>query len=280
VTLDSHKYCMDVVASLDPWRYPAILFLPKETRKAAASLYAFFAEIERIATAVSEPLPGEIRMQWWREAIEGERQGEARANPVAASLLEIITQYDLPRSGFTRLLEAKLFDLYNDPVPDLGTLEAYFGETESFLLQMVNRVMSAADEPAMADACGHGGVAYGIAVVMKDLSVHHHFKRSYIPSNMLKAAGLSTEDWLAGEKDAHAIAVEAFAALALDHLSKAENAIAQLPSHRSAAFLPLALVEPLIRRSRKHDNRIINRPVNLSPLNIHWNYWKSAIFNR
>ena len=41
----------------------------------------------RVREAAREPLPGEIRLQWWTDVLSGERREEASANPVAAALL-------------------------------------------------------------------------------------------------------------------------------------------------------------------------------------------------
>ena len=41
-------------------------------------------------------MPGEIRLQWWRDVLSGERGGEASANPVAAALMQTIARFALP----------------------------------------------------------------------------------------------------------------------------------------------------------------------------------------
>ena len=63
---------------------------PTEHRDALLSLYAFNIEIARVRDLVREPMPGEIRLQWWREALAGERDTEAAAHPVAAALREAL----------------------------------------------------------------------------------------------------------------------------------------------------------------------------------------------
>ena len=59
-------------------RYIATLFAHEAKRDALFSLYAFDAEIDRIRDLVHDPLPGEIRLQWWRDVANGERDGEAK----------------------------------------------------------------------------------------------------------------------------------------------------------------------------------------------------------
>ncbi len=129
----------------DPVRYAATLYAPAATRNALAALLAFDAEIGSIARRVSEPLPGEIRLQWWREAIAGERSGEAAANPLARSLLDAIETYRLPRAAFDRYLDARVADLYHDPFPDRLSFEAGAARPRETVTQMAVLVLSPED---------------------------------------------------------------------------------------------------------------------------------------
>ena len=83
---ENDKYCAALVREVDRDRYLAALFAPDDRRSALFALYAFNIEISRTRDLAREPMPGEIRLQWWREVLEGERADEAKANPVAASL--------------------------------------------------------------------------------------------------------------------------------------------------------------------------------------------------
>ena len=80
---DHFKHCATLVRDRDRDRYLATLFAPIEVRDGLFALYAFDAEISRVRDLAREPMPGEIRLHWWRDAILGGRTGEAAANPVA-----------------------------------------------------------------------------------------------------------------------------------------------------------------------------------------------------
>ena len=88
MTADAGVYCEQLVREADKDRFLATLFAPAAQRPALFALYAFNAEIARVRDVAREPMPGEIRLQWWREVVEGGRSEEARAHPVAAALLE------------------------------------------------------------------------------------------------------------------------------------------------------------------------------------------------
>ncbi len=127
--------CLATLRGTDRDRYLACLLSPPDKRGALAALYAFNAEIARIRDVVREPLPGEIRLQWWRDLLEGSARGDSTGNPVAAGLLEAIETYRLPRQTLVDMIEARIFDLYDDPLTDRNALEGYAGETASALIQ-------------------------------------------------------------------------------------------------------------------------------------------------
>ncbi len=95
-------YCAALVREADRDRYLATLFAPAEHRDGLFALYAFNVEIAQVRDKAREPLPGEIRLQWWREMLEGVRDGEAAANPVAAALRETLERYGFVASAAAR----------------------------------------------------------------------------------------------------------------------------------------------------------------------------------
>ena len=112
-------------------RFLAALFAPAAQRPALFALYAFNVEIARVRDVAREPMPGEIRLQWWREVVEGRarRGGEgASCRRRAAGNGRAI-----PPAGpaFSDLIDAHAFDLYDDPMPSLVHAEAYAAKTSS-----------------------------------------------------------------------------------------------------------------------------------------------------
>ena len=259
------RHCLASLREADRDRYTATLYLPQPARDAASAIYAFNAEISAIADRVSEPVPGEIRLQWWRDVVEGKR--ESGDNPVAMALLETLRRFSLPQKPIVDLLEARQFDLYNDPMPDRQALEAWCGETSSVLLQMVALAAGAAADKRLAEACGHAGVAIAIVRILQQLQNDRRKARIYLPADMLAATGLSLAEWLAGPVDArHGVAVEALLALAREHHVKALAAIHQLGGDLAPVFLPLAPVPAWCAAAQLAGNAMFERPPSLSPL--------------
>src|SRR5262249_23936246 len=108
---DQFTHCTALVRQADRDRYLATLLAPAEHRDALLALYAFNIEIEGVRDLAREPMPGEIRLQWWREVLLGERSGEATANPVAAALLQTLSHYSLSSERLAELVEAHRFDI-------------------------------------------------------------------------------------------------------------------------------------------------------------------------
>jgi phytoene synthase len=97
---DSFAHCENLAREADKDRWLATLFAPADRRPHLYALYAFDVEVARVRAVAREPMAGEIRLQWWREAISGTRPGEAAAHPVAAALFETIGRdYRMPRSS-------------------------------------------------------------------------------------------------------------------------------------------------------------------------------------
>ena len=132
---------MEAVRAADRDRYLSVLYAPEEKRASLFALYAFNAEIAAVRDRIREALPGEIRLQWWRDAIAN---GEAGGHPLAEALLAAIGRHNLPTKPFDDYLEARIFDLYDDPMPGRAELEGYCGETASALIQLAALVLDAA----------------------------------------------------------------------------------------------------------------------------------------
>src|ERR1044072_7143183 len=131
---DSYRHCAALVRAADKDRFLATLFAPMDKRGPLFALYAFNTEIASVRERSREPMPGEIRLQWWRDVINGERAGEAAANPIAAALVDTVTRFSLPKQGLLDTVEAHAFDLYDDPMPTFDALEGYLRFTSVFYL--------------------------------------------------------------------------------------------------------------------------------------------------
>ncbi|MBP2506646.1 phytoene synthase [Agrobacterium tumefaciens] len=260
-------------------RYLACLLSPADRRNALAALYAFNAEIARIRDSVREALPGEVRMQWWRDLIDGNPHGDSQSHPVAAALLTTIEQYRLPRPVLANMIEARIFDLYDDLFEDRNALEGYAGETASALIQLASLVLSAEDAASSAEGAGHAGVAQAMAGMLLLMPLHRRRGQVYIPADMLAAAGLDRETFLEGkDRQRIGIAIEIFATHALDHMERARRA--KISKNVIAAYLPVALSGPVIAAARKAGSGVFDGDLQLSQLRRQWLLAKASFLKR
>lgn len=265
---------METVRAGDRDRYIATLYAPQDKRPALFALYAFNVEIASVRDRIREPLPGEIRLQWWRDAIAGD---EPQGNPLAEALLAAIRRYQLPKRPFDDYLEARIFDLYDDPMPDRAALEGYCGETASALIQLAALVLDPQAAPGAADAAGHGGCAQAIAGLLRLLPLHRMRGQCFVPRDILSAAGTTPEIFLAGSDPVSAgRAVEAMAALAAEHLARFAALAATLPSALRPAFLPLAPTGAYLRRITALGARALTEAADISMLKRHWLIYRAA----
>ncbi|KRB53087.1 phytoene synthase [Rhizobium sp. Root708] len=264
-SMTNQDICLAMLRDMDRDRYLACLLSPEDKRGAIAVLYAFNAELARIRDLVHEPLPGEVRMQYWRDLLEGNAHGSTEANPVAAALLACVDAHRLPRQTLLNMIDARIFDLYDDPMETRGSLEGYAGETASALIQLTSIVLAPDDAARSAEAAGHAGVAQAIAGLLLLMPLHRHRGQVYIPLEILSATGLDRDAFLAGDdKNRISAAIEAFAGLGRDHLAKARHV--EIPAAVFPAFLPASLAEHVLVKTQKSGAEILER----SPQQPQW----------
>jgi hypothetical protein len=162
---DAERFCADLVRSQDFARYASTLFVPAAQRRALLAIYAFNAEISRVREQVSQPLPGEIRMQWWTDMLAGAGHGGGDGNPVAAELLLAIRNFRLPVEPLSRLIDEHQFDLYNDPMPSMAALEGYIHDTSSAPFALAAQVAAPPSEE-IDHLARHAGLALGLVHVI------------------------------------------------------------------------------------------------------------------
>jgi phytoene synthase len=259
----------EAVRTADRDRYLAALYAPEEKRGSLLALYAFNVELASVRDRIREPLPGEVRLQWWRDVLD-ERMA-ADGHPVAEALLATIRRHRLPVETLQNYLDARVFDLYDDPMPSRNDLEGYCGETASALIQLASLILDASAAPRFADVAGHAGCAQAIAGLLRLLPIHRARGQCYVPKDILAAAGTSPEEFVAGDGGAGARrAVSAMVALARQHLSAFEAGAKNLPDTLRPGLLPLALTADYLGRIEKNPAAVLRQVVDLPAWRRHW----------
>lgn len=238
-----------MLRAADRDRYLAALYAPPDRRAGLNALYAFDAEIGSMRDRVRDALPGEIRLQWWRDAIASGQA--ATGNPLADALIAAIDRHGLPRPAFDAYLEARIFDLYDDPMPSRTDLEGYCGETASTIVQLAALLLDARAAPAVSELAGHAGCALAIVGLLKNLPKHRARGQCYVPRDLLAAAGSTPEGFVKDADAAAERAVSAMIALGQEHLSAFDAGAGRIDPALRPAFLPIAVAQARMARFRR-----------------------------
>ncbi|HXO68754.1 MAG TPA: phytoene/squalene synthase family protein [Bradyrhizobium sp.] len=272
---DSAAFCADLVRSHDFERYASTLFVNADRRRALLALYAFNVEISRVRDQVSQPLPGEIRLQWWTDMLAGAGHGGVEGNPVAAELLRATRTYGLPVERLSRLIDEHQFDLYNDPMPSMAALEAYVHDTSSALFALGVRVMGRQSEET-DHLARHAGLAQGFTRVIATLPIDASRRQLFVPLQLLESHGCGMEEVFAAKETPQLrAALDQLLGEARGHLKTAFELLASVPPEVRPVFLPLALVRRDLRRMSRADcNLFLPRPT--SRLRTLWTLWRAS----
>lgn len=267
---DAFAFCAELVRAADRDRFIAALFAPAGKRGALHALYAFNAEVARVRDAAHAALPGEIRLQWWTDVIKGERTAEAAANPVAAALLATVDRHGLPIASLAGLIDARRFDLYEQPMASVAELESYARATSSALFALVVQILGGEAEKATEPA----GIAYAIAGLLRAFPGHVARHQLYVPLDVLKRHQVHQHDLFAGRSSpALSAALAEMRNLARDHLAAVEACLGEVPQAVILALLPVALVRPTLARLERSDPF---KPYELPAWRRQWLIWRAA----
>ena len=164
-------YCSELVRGRDEDRWLAAQYASENAKRSLIALYAFQCELRRIPSAVSEPPLGEIRLQWWREALQEIRDGKpVRAHPVVEEIaaaeilkLELTTLYD-------GVIDAAARPLYGEGFADIDDLTSWLTTAEGAFDELAVLLMGGED--AISKAVRQAGAAFALAREGKGLAAH------------------------------------------------------------------------------------------------------------
>lgn len=228
----------------EPDRYLAALLSPHPQREALLALAAFSSEIRRIPLAVHEPAMGDIRLQWWRDALS--LPPELRSgHPVADAVRTAASSSQLP----VHLLETLIDASFPSEDPTGGSEEhllAWLRQTEGSLFALAGQVLALPVGPDAEAAYAAAGYAYGLARLL-----------------MEQAAAVAVTEPAQSRRPA---LFEARATEIRHNLAQARQFAAGLPRAKRVAFLPLALVESYLRALARAGHRFEPKAAGVAPL--------------
>jgi phytoene synthase len=243
---------------IDEDRYYTALFAPADRRKSLFALYAFHHEIARVAESVRDPMMHAIRLQWWREAVEGVREGKPRQHQTVTALADLFAQHDLPPELFEAMIDAREDDIADHVFENLAALETYADATAGNLMRLAARILGKAQDDLGREA----GVAQALAGILRAIPFHAARGKVYLPRDLLAEAQTSREEILqthSGKKLGPVIAK--LAGAAREHLAAARA----LPKPGAAlpAFLPASTASLYLKRVTALEFDAFKTPVDV-----------------
>ncbi len=267
--------CARFLRRTDADRFLLAIAAPPEHRPALFALYACNAEIAKTREVVSEPMLGEIRLQWWREAIAECFEGNPRRHEVVLPLATAIRESAPERPLFETLIDARARDLEDGGIESLADFETYARATSGNLIRLAQQMIAAPETAESIEAAGHAGIAYALIGQIRAMPHHLAVKHTMLPRALLRDAG-ADETLLFRARPAPEIAKGAGRLLevAEDHLAKARALRRGVPAAATPVFLATRLAASHARQLRRaggdpFDGRLANPPA-LRALALAW----------
>lgn len=219
--------CAALVERGDPDRFAAARLAGESAWKLHA-LYGFNLEVARISSVVSEPLLGEIRLQWWRDVVAEAYDGAPpRAHEVAGPLHALIAEGRLPRARFDALLDARAQDIGGMRLSGGEALTGYLAATSGGLMAL--GALALGGDAATADVAAEVGTATGLGRMILALPALDAMESH--PMGVLDGKAMRAKTMPAGLAETlRPLAEAALARLAAARARRREVAPAALPS--------------------------------------------------
>lgn len=249
---DQLSYCGELVRNLDHDRFLTALFAAEPAREYLFVLYAFNLEVARIRDMVSEPLLGEIRLQWWREGIDAIYAGQGvRAHPVLQGLDVTIQQCGLPRMPFDTLIDARARVFAQSPPASLAELESYAEAISAGIMRLALDIIGGGIPDL---ALRHAGLAWGLTGLLRAIGFHALKRQIFLPMDVMQAEGLSAEDVFAFHNcPALRRVIQVLAGQAQMHLDAVGKVLPRPSRQALPALLPVTLARAYLKQIARSD---------------------------
>jgi phytoene synthase len=251
-----YRHCEMILRDRDRDCWLACLFAPSAKRSYLHAIYAFSIEIADVREKVTQPLLGEMRLRWWMDALVAaagdEARGGAHAHPVADALLDTIERHGLAREELLDIVDAHIFDLYDDPMGALSELETYCNRTSAHPMRLSARILSGA-ERLEEEPFEQAGIALGLTQILRDLPKQAAAGQMFAPNALLATCGATEEDMRKGVDTPEVRAALAkLRSCARRHYEAALSRAGEVKAAQ-AALLPAALVPTYLDAMERKD---------------------------
>ncbi len=241
----SLQACADLVARGDPRRFRAAMAAPLAAREILLPLYAFNIEVSRAPWLTEEPMIAEMRLQWWRDALEEVAAGRGRWHEV----VDALSFLDAEGAGrLDQLVAARRWDIYKDAFEDEAHFREYLERTGSALIEVACHALGGPVDDDVR-AIGYASALARYLVAVPALEAHGRLPLV----------------------DGRAEAIAALAKDALDGLPRRLT---------SPALFEAAGARAILRRAARDPMAVAEGRLEGSPLSDRWSLIRAATLGR
>lgn len=245
-------------------RYLIALFAPPDKREVLFALIAFNHELARIRESVTEPMLGQIRLQWWREAVTEALAGKPRRHDVLEALAA--ARSALSEAKLEEMLEGREIELESEPPVTLERFRKYAASTSGALAEAMAIALAGDDDGSGPAAARAAGTAYGMTGLLRSVSFHARRGRVLLPTSVLEASGTSA----AAIKNLHdepglSRTAERIAAVAWEELAKAHETCGHSRAVRPVLLLS-AVTATYLRKLRARNFKVLQADISVGLL--------------
>lgn len=190
---DPTGYCREFVRKHDYEGFLISQFYPKDLQGGYFALRAFAVELAMIQDHTSNQMIGQMRMQFWRDAVKGINDGQPPRHPIAMALHAVSQRAHLPMYHLKRVVDARDAELYTPMHLTTESLVAHAESTFSSMLYLLLSMLNLTSS-TLSHAASHLGCAQTFATLLRALPFHAKNGRMIIPADITAKNRVSQED--------------------------------------------------------------------------------------
>jgi len=274
-------YCFKKVRQYEFENILCTLLLPEEARRGAIAIRAFNIEIAQVRDSIKDRTIGEMRMQFWRDAVDAMFDSSKKVpqgNPIIAELQHAVDKHHLSKSWLLRVIDSRQEHLAEKPHSTLDALEKYAESTVSSINYLLLETINVRDV-RVDHAASHLGKAQGIVTTIRATPFHASKRRVLLPMDVLIKHGASAEDFIQGKRNEPVREVTFdLASQAHAHLNAGRSMMEHVPKSARPALLTSVATHDFLERLRKahfdpFDTKMQQRN-QLLPLRLWWKHFR------
>ncbi|KAI0260219.1 isoprenoid synthase domain-containing protein [Gloeopeniophorella convolvens] len=283
--VDEHyAYCRQFVQKHDYESYLVGQLYPADKRKGYFAIKAFYDELATIPDTVSNNLVGEMRMQFWRDAVKGFADGRPPHHPIALALYDTSRSANLSPYHLKRIIDARTQELKGSSHLTMDSLIAHAESTASTHYYLLLSLLGQSSD-TVSHAASHLGAAHCISTLLRALPYHASKGRMVIPAEVTAKHGVSQEEVFRKGPGAAGIddAVFAFASTANDHIVTAREMFkdggGKVPRAAMPVFGAGVPIASFLERLEVANFDVFHPSLRLRSWKLPWRVWRSY-YNR